>query len=132
MENYKKFNRENSKFSTRVSYLQSRWQEQPHKQAAEAFNNYFLNVTGNLNICIAKHNNPISLLKRYYSFQFPPMQIVPITEGKIRSIISSLESKNSSGYGGILTKILKLCGNQIRKPRAFISNKAITMGVFPE
>jgi hypothetical protein len=60
------------------------------------------------------------------------MQIVPITEGEIRSIISSLKSKNSSGYDGISTKILKLCGNQISKPLAFISNKSITMGVFPE
>jgi hypothetical protein len=39
--------------------------EQSSKQAAEAFNNYFLNVTENLNIHIAKDNNPISLLKRY-------------------------------------------------------------------
>jgi len=89
--------------------------EQSHKQAAEAFNNYFLNITENLNIHIAKDNNPISLLKRYYPFQFPPMQIVPITEGEVRNIISSLKSKNSSGYDGILTKILKLCGNQISK-----------------
>jgi hypothetical protein len=106
--------------------------EQSSKQAAEAFNNYFLNVTENLNIHIAKDNYPILLLKRYYPFQFLPMQIVPITEGEIRSIISSLKSRNSSGYDGILTKILKLCGNQIGKPLAFIFNKSITMGVFPE
>jgi hypothetical protein len=33
------------------------------------------------------HNNPISLLKKYYPFEFPPMQLVPITEEEIRSII---------------------------------------------
>ena len=75
------------------------------------------------------HSNPISVLKKYYQFEFPPMQIVPITEGKIRSKISSL--KNSSGYDGS-TKILKLCGNHIRKSLAFIFNKSVTMGVFPE
>jgi len=85
-----------------------------------------------INIHIAKHNNPISLLKKYYPFEFPPMQIFPITEGGIRNIISSLKSKNSSGYFGISTKILKLYGNQISKPLGFIFNKSITMGVFPE
>ena len=53
---------------------------------------------------IHDHNNPISLLKKYYPFEFPPMQRVPITEGEIRSIISSLKSKNSSGYDEISTK----------------------------
>jgi len=60
------------------------------------------------------------------------MQIVLITEGEIRSIMSSLKSKISSGFDGILTKILKLCGNKISKPPTFIFNKSITMGVFPE
>ena len=89
--------------------------EQSPKQAVEAFNNYFFNITENLNMHVAKDNNPISLLKKY-PFEFPPMQIVPITEAEIRSIISSLKSKLSSGYDGISTKILKLCGNQIGKP----------------
>jgi len=35
--------------------------EQSPEHAAEAFNNYFLNITENLNIHIAK-DNPISLL----------------------------------------------------------------------
>ena len=42
--------------------------EQSPEQAAEAFNNYFLNITENLNIYVAKDNNPISLLKKYYPF----------------------------------------------------------------
>jgi len=59
------------------------------------------------------------------------MHIVHITEGEL-SIISFLKSDNPSGYDGIWTKIVKLCGNQISKPLAFIFNKSITMGVFPE
>jgi hypothetical protein len=55
--------------------------EQSTKQAAKAFNNYFLNITENLNKHTAKDNNPISLLKKYCPFEFPPMWIVPITEG---------------------------------------------------
>jgi hypothetical protein len=50
-----------------------------------------------------------------------------LLDGEIRSIISSLKSKNSFGYDGISTIILKLCGNQISKPLAFIFVK-----LFPE
>jgi hypothetical protein len=56
--------------------------EQSPKQAAGAFNNYFLNITENLNIHFARDNKPISLLKKYYPFEFTPIQIVPITEGR--------------------------------------------------
>ena len=38
--------------------------EQSPKEVAEAFNNYFLNITENVNINIAK-DNPISLLMKY-------------------------------------------------------------------
>jgi hypothetical protein len=91
-----------------------------------------LNISENLNIHIAKDNNPISLLKKRYPLEFPTKQKVPITEGEIGHIISSKKSTISSGYDGISTKILRLCGNQINKPPAFIVNKSITVGVFPE
>jgi hypothetical protein len=106
--------------------------EQSPTPAAEVINNYFLNITGNLNIQAVKDNNPISLLKKHYPYAFPPMQTVPVTEGEIRAIISSVKPKNSSGYDGIPTKILKLCGSQINKPLALIIDKSIKMGVFPE
>jgi len=79
---------------------------------------------------IHDQNNPISLLKNYNPFEFPPIRIVPITEGEIRSLISSLKSNNSSGYDEISNKILKFFGNNISKPLAFIFNKSITKGVY--
>ena len=91
-----------------------------------------MNISENLNIHNAKHNNPLSLLKKRYPLEFPPMQTVPITEREIGHIISSKKSTISSGYDGISAKILRLCGNQISKPPAFIVNKSITVGVFPE
>jgi hypothetical protein len=93
-----------------------------------------LNITENLNIRIAKDNNPnpISLLKKYYTFEFPPTKTVPMSTGEIQSIIISLKSKNSSGYDRIPNKILKLCGNQFSKLLTFIFNKSITMGVFAQ
>ena len=60
------------------------------------------------------------------------MQIVPVTEREIRGIINSMKSKNSSGYDGGSTEILKLSGSQISKPLAFIIDKSTKSGVFPE
>jgi len=105
--------------------------EQLPKQATEAFNNSFLNITENLNIHFAGDNNPISLLKKYYPFEFTPIQIVPITEGEI-GIISSLKSKHSYGYDGISNKILNYVEIKLVSLLFFIFNKSITMGVFPE
>jgi len=47
--------------------------KQSPEKAAEAFDNYFLGITENLNIHIAKDNNPILLLNKYYPPEFPPM-----------------------------------------------------------
>jgi len=54
----KKYNRENSKLSTYPT-LKVDGVEQSPEQAPEAFNNYFLNITENLNMHIAEDNNPI-------------------------------------------------------------------------
>jgi hypothetical protein len=102
--------------------------EQSPEQAVEGFNNYFLNITENLNIHIPQDDNPIS----YYPSKFPTLQIVPITEAEIRSIISSLKSNNSFGYDEISTKILKLCRNQISRPLNYICDRYIIIGVFPD
>ena len=88
-------------------------------------NNYFLNITGNLNLQATKNSNCIPLLEKYYPDKFPPMQTVPVTEGEIRWIINSMKPKISLGYDGISTKILKLCGSQISKPLDFIIDKSI-------
>jgi hypothetical protein len=65
--------------------------EQPPAQVAEVINNYFLNISGNLNIQTIKDNNSISLLKKHYPYAFSPMQTIPVTEGEIRGIISSMK-----------------------------------------
>jgi len=43
-----------------------------------------------------------------------------------------MKPKNSSGYDGISTKILKLCGSQISKPLAYTIDKSIKTSIFPE
>jgi hypothetical protein len=63
--------------------------EVPIEKSAEAINNYFFNIS------------PISLLKNVYQNDFPQMNVIPVTEGEIQSIISSMKAKDSSGYDGI-------------------------------
>ena len=46
----------------------------------------------------------ISFLKNVYQNYFSQMNIIPVTEGEIQSIICSLKAKDSSGYDGISTK----------------------------
>jgi riboflavin transporter FmnP len=41
------------------------------------------------------------------------MKIIPVTKGEIISIISSLKSKNSSGYDGISSLISFICSMSI-------------------
>jgi len=60
------------------------------------------------------------------------MNIIPVTEGEIKSIICSQKAKDSSGYCGVSTKTLKMCKSLISKPLSSIRNKSIQTGVFPD
>jgi uncharacterized protein YutD len=95
-------------------------------------NNYFLNITDNLQIRTDNDISPISLLKNAYQNNFSQMNIIPVTEEEIQSIIRSMKAKDSSGYDGISTKILKMCNPVISKPLCYICNKSIQTGVFPD
>jgi hypothetical protein len=99
------------------------------EKSAEAFNNYFLNITYDLQI---QTDIDISLLKNAYQNDFSQMNIIPVTEGEIQSIICSMKAKDSSGYDGISTKILKICNSLISKPLSYICNKSIQTGVFSD
>jgi hypothetical protein len=58
------------------------------------------------------------------------MEINPITEVAIIGIITSLKSKNSSGYDEVSSKIIKLCGLQISRALYYVCNKYICVGIF--
>jgi hypothetical protein len=86
------------------------------EESTEAFNNYFLNIMNDLQIQTDTDISPISLLKNAYQNDFSEMNIIPVTEGEIQSIICSMKARDSSGYDGISTKILKMCNSLISKP----------------
>ena len=71
----------------------------------------------------------ISLPKNTNQNDFSQMNIIPVAEGDIQSIICSLKTKDSSGYDGLSTKILKMCNSLISKPLSYICNKSIQTGV---
>jgi hypothetical protein len=60
------------------------------------------------------------------------MKTIPVTEAEITGIIKSLKLKNTAGYDGISTKILKYCAHIISKPLTYICNVSLTTGVFPD
>jgi hypothetical protein len=60
------------------------------------------------------------------------MKIIPVTKGEIISIICSLKSKNSSGYDGISSNMLKLQRMAISEPLPYICNMSTMTGVFPD
>jgi hypothetical protein len=60
------------------------------------------------------------------------MNLLPVTESEITSVINNLKLTCSSGYDGITNKILKLSSQLIRKPMTYTINKSLSMGVYPE
>jgi hypothetical protein len=50
----------------------------------------------------------------------------------LQRIIYFLKAKDSSGYDGVSTNILKMCNSLISKPLSYICNKSIQTGVFPD
>jgi hypothetical protein len=59
------------------------------------------------------------------------MELKYTTTTEIEKIIKSLKSKNSYGYDGIPTKILKVSTSFIISPLTYICNKSLSSGIFP-
>ena len=53
------------------------------------------------------------------------------TTHEIDKIIHSLKSKDSHGYDGVSTRILKLSAPYIVSPLTFIANRILSSGIFP-
>jgi Notch-like protein len=77
-------------------------------------------------------DSAVQLLKTSFPNGFSTLKVVPIMDAEVLCTITSLKNKHSTGYGGISNRILKLCGQHISKPLAYIYNKCLTTGVFPD
>ena len=58
---------------------------------------YFLTATEKLNIQKSNKGDDISFLKDSFPRNIPSIELIPVTAAEIKSIISSLKLKNSSG-----------------------------------
>jgi hypothetical protein len=101
------------------------------KTIANAFNTFFLTITENPNLQQKVRSDAISFIEDAFPRKFPSIKTVPTTQTEIKSIIHSLKAKNSSGYDGITSTILKVCASVIIHPLTHICNHSLFTGIFP-
>ena len=110
-----------------------------NQNSPEAFNKYFLSITENILQdvrCANKqgHNinkNPKHYLLHLFHKHFPSIKFENTSPKELEKIINSLKIKESSGYDGVSTKILKISVPIISSPLCFICNKSMLAGTFP-
>jgi hypothetical protein len=73
-----------------------------------------------------------SYLIKNFNKSFPNINWKHDSTYEVNKIIESLKSKNLCGYDEITVKIVKLSTPFIISPLTYISNKALSAGVFPE
>jgi hypothetical protein len=90
------------------------------KEIANAFNKYFLTIGTSINKQneLSSHNlhNTTPLHYLMQSFKNPFRNINLKSTKEVENIITSLKPKNSSGYDGISTKLLKISFPFISSP----------------
>jgi hypothetical protein len=73
----------------------------------------------------------LQLLKAKAKDKTTEIKVIPATEAEVIHIITSLKSKNSSGFDEICSKVLKSCANIISKALSFMFNSTLASGTFP-
>lgn len=94
------------------------------QQIAEAFNNYYINLTNNTNNDIKNTNDN--------SRQTNSIYLTPIDEIFINNIIMTLNRTNAEGYDCVCTKVVKKCGEEISRVLAHLINLSMETGTFPD
>jgi hypothetical protein len=92
-----------------------------HQKTANAFNKYFLTIGESINNKqneLSSHNSynttPLHYLMQSFKNPFPNINLK--STKKVENTIKSLKPKNSSGYDGISTKLLKISFPFISSP----------------
>ena len=104
---------------------------------ANAFNNYFSSVAGNLfhrNFTGATKtsNDPLTFIRKNFNQLPSSLYLKKTTTHEIKKIIRSLKRKDSHGYDEILTRILKISAPYVLSLLTYIFNKILSRGVFPD
>ena len=103
------------------------------------FNNYFSSIAKNIILTHTNQSNykPYDTTPLHYLFQsfktpFPNINLKSSSTKDVENVIKSLKPKNSYGYDGISTKLLKISSAFIISPLTYICNKSISLGIFPD
>jgi hypothetical protein len=108
---------------------------------AETFNEYFVTIAEHIRkeiryIHMHVNNNDVDnhtqCINHAFDNPFPNIENKYSTIKQIEQIINSLKTKNSFGYDGISTKILKLSAPFISSPINYICNRMLSQGIFQD
>ena len=96
-----------------------------------SFNEFFINIGPNLasNIKPSKDVHYKSYLKKVISSSF---HFDLVNEEDVMKTVKSLKSKNSAGFDGISTNLLKILIPAVIKPLTLIINQSLATGIFPD
>jgi len=103
---------------------------------ANSFNNYFLTVVDKISSNLkndkttVQYSDPVHYLHKNFKLPCPDMKTNYTTPKEIEKIIQSPKTKNSHGYDGIPTNILKISTPFITSPLTYICNKSLSLGIF--
>ena len=101
-------------------------------EIANTFNQFYKNSATNAN---SGENDPYKasmLLRNNKCDALEEVEIKPIMETEINLTIKALKAKNTTGYDGIYSIILKHGADLISKPLTHICNTSLNSGVFPD
>ena len=101
------------------------------KAIAEHFNTYFANIGPNM---AANIDNNITHTYQHYLVNKHNMtfEFTSVNETDIHTIIRNLGSKNSAGYDGLSSKLLKALAPVLIKPITLLINQSLRSGTFPD
>ena len=107
------------------------------QKTADAFNLYFSEIAEHLTEDSVKNNSykrvdPLINLKTNLTAANRVIKLKSTTTHEIDKVIHSLKTKDSHGYNGISTRILKLSAPYIVSPITFIINKMLSSGIYPD
>ena len=103
-----------------------------HKEIANQFNIFFLNIGTNLSASIELDDNTLAFTDYLDDPTEHRFNFSKVTDNEIVVIINNLKSKNSSGKDEISNKLLKSIKGEISKPLIIIINQCLETGIFPD
>lgn len=90
-------------------------------------NTFFINAATRLTANITRNRSEYQYVEENKS-----LLLRPINLEETKEIITSLKNKDTSGYDGISSKIIKQTAEEIVKPMNHIINNSLKCGIFPE